>query len=43
MALITNGRNRIGEELQAYVDGKLVDVVVGETVLFDSEGSRRDG
>ncbi|GAA3328247.1 sarcosine oxidase subunit alpha family protein [Paeniglutamicibacter sulfureus] len=43
MALISNGRSRIGEELQAYVDGKLVDVVVGETVLFDSEGSRRDG
>lgn len=43
MALISNGRSRIGEELQAYVDGKLVDVVVAETVLFDSEGSRRDG
>ncbi|MBV1778896.1 sarcosine oxidase subunit alpha family protein [Paeniglutamicibacter sp. ABSL32-1] len=43
MALISNGRNRIGEELQAYVDGQLVDVVVGDTVLFDSEGSRRDG
>ncbi len=43
MALIKNGRARIGEELSAFVDGKLVDVVVGETVLFDSEGSRRDG
>ncbi|KAA0977089.1 sarcosine oxidase subunit alpha family protein [Paeniglutamicibacter gangotriensis] len=43
MAMISNGRARIGEELSAFVDGKLVDVVVGETVLFDSEGSRRDG
>ncbi|MFF5794495.1 sarcosine oxidase subunit alpha family protein [Paeniglutamicibacter sp. NPDC012692] len=43
MALIKNGRARIGEELQAYVDGRLVDVVVSETVLFDPEGSRRDG
>ncbi len=43
MAMIANGRGRIGEELSAFVDGKLVDVVVGETVLFDPEGSRRDG
>lgn len=43
MALIANGRARIGEELSAYVEGKLVDVVVAETVLFDPEGSRRDG
>ncbi|PQZ88185.1 ferredoxin [Arthrobacter sp. MYb227] len=43
MAMIANGRARVGEELSAFVDGRLVDVVVGETVLFDSEGSRRDG
>ncbi|MET1036503.1 MAG: sarcosine oxidase subunit alpha family protein [Arthrobacter sp.] len=43
LALIKNGRNRIGETLQAPLDGRLVDVVVSETVLFDPEGSRRDG
>lgn len=43
LALIKNGRNRIGEVLQAPLDGLLIDVVVSETVLFDPEGSRRDG
>jgi sarcosine oxidase subunit alpha len=43
LALIRNGRNRIGETLRAPVGGRLVDVVVGDTVLFDAEGSRRDG
>ncbi|GAA1873591.1 sarcosine oxidase subunit alpha family protein [Paeniglutamicibacter psychrophenolicus] len=43
MVMLKNGRARIGEKLQAFVDGSLVDVVVSETVLFDPEGSRRDG
>ena len=43
LALVKNGRNRIGETLQAPLDGKLVDVVIAEPVLFDPEGSRRDG
>lgn len=43
LALIQNGRNRIGETLQASVGDQLVDVVVGETVLFDAEGTRKDG
>lgn len=43
LALIKNGRNRIGERLVASVGSQLVDVVVGETVLFDAEGKRRDG
>lgn len=43
LALITNGRNRIGETLVASVGDRLVDVVVGETVLFDAEGTRKDG
>lgn len=43
LALIKNGRNRIGERLVASVGSELVDVVVGETVLFDAEGKRRDG
>ncbi|XAS71924.1 2Fe-2S iron-sulfur cluster-binding protein [Micrococcaceae bacterium Sec5.1] len=43
LALIQNGRNRIGETLVASVGDQLVDVVVGETVLFDVEGTRKDG
>jgi sarcosine oxidase subunit alpha len=43
LALIKNGRNRIGERLVAAVGSQLVDVTVGETVLFDAEGKRRDG
>ncbi|TAP28201.1 sarcosine oxidase subunit alpha family protein [Arthrobacter sp. S41] len=43
LALIKNGRNRIGETLRTPVNGQLVEVTIGETVLFDPEGSRRDG
>lgn len=43
LALIKNGRNRIGETLVAAAGGQLVDVVVAETVLFDPEGTRKDG
>ncbi|WP_427134640.1 2Fe-2S iron-sulfur cluster-binding protein [Pseudarthrobacter sp. S9] len=43
LALIRNGRNRIGETLVAAAGNQLVDVVVAETVLFDPEGTRKDG
>ncbi|MBG6216984.1 sarcosine oxidase subunit alpha [Arthrobacter sp. CAN_A6] len=43
LALIKNGRNRIGETLVAAAGNQLVDVVVAETVLFDPEGARKDG
>jgi sarcosine oxidase subunit alpha len=43
LALIKNGRNLIGQTLTAAVGDRLVDVVVGETVLYDPEGKRRDG
>lgn len=43
LALIKNGRNRIGENLVAVAGDQLVDVVVAETVLFDPEGTRKDG
>ena len=43
LALIRNGRNLIGQTLTAAVGDRLVDVVVGETVLYDPEGKRRDG
>lgn len=43
LALVTNGRNLIGQTLTAAVGDQLVDVVVGDTVLYDPEGHRRDG
>ncbi|WP_109212341.1 MULTISPECIES: 2Fe-2S iron-sulfur cluster-binding protein [Microbacterium] len=43
LALVKRGRDRIGETLTAVVGDRLVDVVVGETVLFDPEGARKDG
>ena len=43
LALIEDGRNRIGQTLVAPVGDRLVPVVVGETVLYDPEGKRRDG
>ena len=43
LALIRNGRNRIGETLVAAAGDQLVDVVVAETVLLDPEGTRKDG
>ncbi|HSO89583.1 MAG TPA: 2Fe-2S iron-sulfur cluster-binding protein [Arthrobacter sp.] len=43
LALIKNGRNRIGETLVAAAGDQLVDVVIAETVLFDPEGTRKDG
>ncbi|WP_010524329.1 FAD-dependent oxidoreductase [Nesterenkonia sp. F] len=43
LALIAEGRNRLGETLHAVVDDQPVEVVVSPTVLYDPEGSRRDG
>ncbi|HEY5224616.1 MAG TPA: 2Fe-2S iron-sulfur cluster-binding protein [Microbacteriaceae bacterium] len=43
LALITNGRNRIGERLLSPVGDTLVEVEVAPTVLYDPEGKRRDG
>ncbi|QMS56196.1 sarcosine oxidase subunit alpha family protein [Kocuria varians] len=43
LALVRNGRQRIGETLQAPLDGRLVDVVLADPVLYDPEGNRRDG
>jgi sarcosine oxidase, subunit alpha len=43
LALIKNGRNRIGEHLVAPVGDRLVEVEVAGTVLYDPEGARRDG
>lgn len=43
LALIKDGRNRIGQTLTTVVGDQLVEVTVGETVLYDPEGNRRDG
>ncbi|MEO6827914.1 MAG: 2Fe-2S iron-sulfur cluster-binding protein [Microbacteriaceae bacterium] len=43
LAMIRNGRNRIGERLLAPVGDRLVEVEVAGTVLYDPEGARRDG
>ncbi|WP_300344189.1 sarcosine oxidase subunit alpha family protein [Nesterenkonia sp.] len=43
LALITSGRQRIGQTLHAVVDDRPVEVEIGPTALYDPEGSRRDG
>jgi sarcosine oxidase, subunit alpha len=43
LALIKGGRDRYGEVLLASVDGGMVEVEVASPVLYDPEGSRRDG
>ncbi|CCH88499.1 sarcosine oxidase, alpha subunit [Modestobacter italicus] len=43
LALIADGRNRIGQTLIAPVGDTLVPVTVAEPVLYDPEGTKRDG
>ncbi|MFJ2346092.1 sarcosine oxidase subunit alpha family protein [Streptomyces antimycoticus] len=43
LALVADGRARIGETLLAPVGEDLVPVLVADTVLYDPEGTRRDG
>lgn len=43
LALVWNGRNRIGETVRSPVGDQLVDVEITSHVLFDPEGARRDG
>ncbi|MGH3519507.1 MAG: glycine cleavage T C-terminal barrel domain-containing protein, partial [Haloechinothrix sp.] len=43
LALVRSGRERIGEKLYVPVEDQLVPVTVTESVLFDKEGTRRDG
>lgn len=43
LALIDGGRDRIGESVNAVVDGRLVPVTITSHVLLDPEGARRDG
>ncbi|MFC4533775.1 2Fe-2S iron-sulfur cluster-binding protein [Sphaerisporangium dianthi] len=43
LALVTGGRDKIGARLQAYTGAGLVPVTVAHPVLYDPEGTRRDG
>jgi sarcosine oxidase subunit alpha len=43
LALVANGRARIGETLLAPVGEDLVPVEVADFVLYDPEGTKRDG
>ncbi|GGI87257.1 sarcosine oxidase subunit alpha [Saccharopolyspora subtropica] len=43
LALVKNGRARIGELVHVPMDGALIEAEIGDTVLVDPEGARRDG
>lgn len=43
LALIKGGHERIGERISAVVDGAAVECEIGDTVVYDKEGARRDG
>ena len=43
LALVAGGRDRIGEVLVAPVGDRLVEVEVTSSVLYDPEGTKRDG
>jgi sarcosine oxidase subunit alpha len=43
LALVQNGRNRLGDRLYAPVGNTLIPVTVTSPVLYDPEGTRRDG
>ncbi|MFD7505940.1 sarcosine oxidase subunit alpha family protein [Streptomyces sp. NPDC059850] len=43
LALVAGGRERIGQTLLAPVGEELVPVLVADSVLYDPEGTKRDG
>ncbi|MFD0448679.1 hypothetical protein ACFQ10_50105 [Streptomyces indonesiensis] len=43
LALVAAGRDRVGDTLLAPVGDDLVPVQVTEPVLYDPEGTKRDG
>ncbi|WP_248959783.1 2Fe-2S iron-sulfur cluster-binding protein [Sphaerisporangium perillae] len=43
LALVSGGRDRVGERLHAYTGETLIPVTVTHHVLYDPEGTRRDG
>lgn len=43
LALVRDGRSRIGEQVMASFEGKFFPVEIAEAVVYDKEGARRDG
>ncbi|MDR7304509.1 2Fe-2S iron-sulfur cluster-binding protein [Haloactinomyces albus] len=43
LALVTSGRDRIGQTIYGHVGDQLVPVEITEPVFYDKEGNRRDG
>jgi sarcosine oxidase subunit alpha len=43
LALIKNGRHRIGETVLAPLGDRTIAATVTEPVFYDKEGARRDG
>ena len=43
LALVRDGRSRVGEEVMASFEGKFFPVRIAEAVVYDKEGARRDG
>jgi sarcosine oxidase subunit alpha len=43
LALIKDGRNRLGETLVAPLGDRTIAAVITEPVFYDKEGTRRDG
>jgi sarcosine oxidase subunit alpha len=43
LALVKNGRNRIGETVLAPLGDRTIAATVTEPVFYDQEGARRDG
>ncbi|MEU6422665.1 2Fe-2S iron-sulfur cluster-binding protein [Streptomyces spiralis] len=43
LALVRSGTQRIGDTLYVPLDGRTIPVTVTDPVLFDKEGTRRDG
>ncbi|MGN6415058.1 2Fe-2S iron-sulfur cluster-binding protein [Flexivirga sp.] len=43
LALVRDGRSRIGEQVMASFEGRFHPVQIAEAVVYDKEGARRDG
>lgn len=43
LALLANGRHRIGETVLAPLPGRTVAAAVTAPIFYDPEGARRDG
>lgn len=43
LALVKDGRERVGQQVMASFRGQFVPVEIAEAVIYDKEGARRDG